>query len=95
MAETITQSDVKDKITPRAYRLVVLWAAGILLLYAIGGYMGIRQLQYYKAETEKLRQATIGSPSMEQGIPLPKPSLPAGSKPVDVNVGRYPLLFFS
>ena len=64
---------MQDTITPRAYRLVVLWAAGILLLYAIGGYFGIRQLQCYKAETEKLRQATIGAPTTEQGMPLPKP----------------------
>jgi hypothetical protein len=89
MTEKMPQSDAKDRITPRAYRLVVLWAAGILLLYAIGGYMGIRQLQCYKAETEKFRQAMIGAPTTEHVVPLPKPTLPTMSKPVDVHVGMY------
>ena len=89
MTEMIPQSDAKDRITPKAYRLVALWAAGILLLYAIGGYMGIRQLQCYKAETEKLRQAMIGAATTEQVVPLTKSTLPAKSKPVDVHVGIY------
>jgi hypothetical protein len=62
MTKKITQPDERDTITLRAYRLVALWAVGILLLYAIGGYFGIRQLQRYKAETEKLRQGMIGAP---------------------------------
>ena len=89
MTEMIPQSDAKDRITPKAYRLVALWAAGILLLYAIGGYMGIRQLQCYKAETEKFRQAMIGTATTEQVVPLTKSTLPAKSKPVDVHVGIY------
>jgi hypothetical protein len=89
MTEKTPQSDAKDRITPRAYRLVALWAAGILLLYTIGGYMGIRQLQWYKAETEKFRQAMIVAPTTEQGVPSSKPTLPAGSGPVDVHVGMH------
>ena len=89
MTETITKFDAKDRITPRAYRLVAIWAAGIFLLYAIGGYMGIRQLQRYKAETEKFRQAMIGAPTTEQAEPLSKRTLPAMSRPVDVHVGMH------
>ena len=89
MTEKTPQSDAKVRITPRAYRLVALWAAGILILYTIGGYMGIRQLQRYKAETEKFRQAMIVAPTTEQGVPLSKPTLPAGSGPVDVHVGMH------
>jgi hypothetical protein len=89
MTEKISQPDERDTITPRAYRLVALWAAGILLLYAVGGYMGIRQLQRHKAETEKVRQAMIGTPTTEQVVPLSKQILPAWSKPVDVHVGMY------
>ena len=89
MTEKMPQSDAKDRITPRAYRLVVLWAAGVLLLYAIGGYMGIRHLQYYKAETEKFRQAMIGASTTDQVVPLSKLTLLARSKPVDVHVGMY------
>jgi hypothetical protein len=89
MTKKITQPDERDTITLRAYRLVALWAVGILLLYAIGGYFGIRQLQRYKAETEKLRQGMIGAPMTEQVVPLTEPTLPAKSKPVDVHVGMY------
>jgi hypothetical protein len=89
MTEKMPQSDAKDRITPKAYRLVALWAAGILLLYAIGGYSGIRQLQHYKAETEKLRQAMIGAPTTDQVVPLTNLTLPAMSRPVDVHVGMY------
>lgn len=89
MTEKITQTDERETITPRAYRLVAFWAAGILLLYAVGGYMGIRQLQRYKAETEKVRQAAIGAPTTEQGVPSLRPTLPGWSRPVDVHVGMY------
>jgi hypothetical protein len=89
MTEKMPQSDAKDRITPKAYRLVAIWAAGILLLYAIGGYFGIRQLQHYKAETEKLRQAMIGAPTTDHVVPLTNLTLPAMSRPVDVYVGMY------
>jgi hypothetical protein len=42
--EGVSQNDIKDIITRRAYFFVALWAAGILLLYAIGGYLGVRSL---------------------------------------------------
>jgi hypothetical protein len=51
--------------------------------------MGIRQLQRHKAETEKVRQAMIGTPTTEQVVPLSKQTLPARSGPVDVHVGMY------
>ena len=89
MTEKIKQPDERDTITPRAYRWVALWAAGILLLYAVGGYMGLRQLQYYKAETEKVRAAMIGDAAREQGVPLSKPAVPDRSGPIDVHVGMY------
>lgn len=87
--EGMKQNDLKDMITRRAYFFVVLWAAGILLLYAIGGYLGVRQLQGYKAETEKFRQARIEAPTTEPGAPAPKQTLLAGINPVDVYVGIY------
>jgi len=45
--EGLGQNDLKDTMTPRGYRFVALWAAGILLLYAVGGYFGVRTLQGY------------------------------------------------
>jgi hypothetical protein len=87
--EDASQNDLKGVITRRAYFFVALWAAGILLLYAIGGYLGVRQLQGYKAETEKFRQARIEAPTTEPGAPAPKHTLLAGVNPVDVHVGIY------
>jgi hypothetical protein len=89
MTETLTQTDSKDTITPRGYWLVALWAVGILLLYGIGGFFGIRQLQDYKAETESSRQAAIDAPTTEPGLSSSKLTLPAGLRQVDVRVGMY------
>src|SRR5208282_619878 len=78
-----------DAITRGGYLLVSLWAAGILLLYAIGGYLGVRQLQGYKAETERFRQAAVEAPAKEPGAPSPAITLPAGARPTEVRVGIY------
>jgi len=89
MTETVNQNDVQETITRRAFFLVALWAAGILLLYAIGGYLGVQQLQGYRAETEKFRQAWIEGATTEPGAPAPEFTLPPGVRPVDVRVGIY------
>ncbi len=89
MTETVTQNDVQETITRRAFFLVALWAAGILLLYAIGGYLGVRQLEGYRAETEKFRQAWIEGATTETGAPAPGFTLAPGVRPVDVRVGIY------
>jgi hypothetical protein len=41
MAENILQDNSKDTITGRDYRLLALWAAGLILLYIIIGYFGV------------------------------------------------------
>ena len=69
--EGVNQNDLKDMITSRGNSFVALWAAGILLLYAVGGYFGVRQLLGYKAETEKIRQARIESPTTDLGARAP------------------------
>jgi hypothetical protein len=53
--EGVNQKDLKDMITSRGFLFVILWAAGILILYAVGGYLGVRTLLTYRAETEKFR----------------------------------------
>jgi hypothetical protein len=78
-----------DANTRGGYLFVSLWAAGIILLYAIGGYLGVRQLQGYKAETERFRQAAVGAPTIEPGVPSPATTLPAGARPTEVHVGIY------
>jgi hypothetical protein len=61
------QDDFKDSISRAGYSFVALWAAGLLLLYAIGGYFGVRTLQGYRAETEKSREAP-GRRTIEKSI---------------------------
>lgn len=89
MQESMNQNDLKDMITSRGFLFVILWATGILLLYAIGGYLGVRQLQGYKAETEKFRQAWIEATTADLGGKVPEMRIPPGAKPVDVLVGIY------
>ena len=85
----VGQHDLKATITRRGYCFVSLWAAGILLLYVIGGCVGVRALQGHKAETEELRQAWIGSATAEPGAQAPDMRIPPEASPVDVRVGVY------
>ena len=74
---------VQDAITPREYRFVIYWAAGLLFLYAIGGYFGASLLRGYAAETAKTRQAWIESSTSERNMQPPDPRGPSAAKPVD------------
>jgi hypothetical protein len=85
----VGRNDLKDTITRRSYRFVILWAAGVLLLYGIGGYIGVWTLQGYKAETEKFRQTWIESKTTDVDAQVPDIKMPAGAKPVEVLVGIY------
>lgn len=87
--EGMNQNDLKDMITRRAYFFVALWAAGILFLYGVGGYLGVRALHGYKVETEKFRQAAIQAVTTEPGSLSPEIKMPTGAKPVEVLVGMY------
>jgi hypothetical protein len=66
---------------------VLLWSIGLILLYIIGGYFGVRQLEGYKENTEKYRQAWLESTST--GISEQTPDLKdtSDAKPVEVLVG--------
>ena len=85
--EGVGQDDCKDSISRAGYSFVALWAAGLLLLYAIGGYFGVRTLQGYRAETEKSREALIESQTIEPGTKAPE--IRVSKKPVEVHVGIY------
>ncbi len=84
--EQPVQSEPQNEITPGGYRFVVVWAAGLLLLYALGGYFGVRVLRGYAAETARIRQSTIERLTADDNAPAPGASLPSGAKPVDVQV---------
>ena len=83
----VGQDDLKDSIGRAGYTFVFLWAAGLLLLYAIGGYFGVRTLQGYRAETEEFREDFIESRTIEPGKKAPEISV--SKKPVEVRVGIY------
>lgn len=68
---------------------VALWSTGILFLYAFGGYIGVRQLQFYKAEAEKIRGAAMGGTITELPAQSPSAKLKPGREPVDITTGIY------
>lgn len=71
MAGNALQDSAKREIESRAYSFVALWAASIIVLYAITGYLAVRQLHNYRAQTARLRQGWL-SPSQA----LAQPHLP-------------------
>jgi hypothetical protein len=87
--EGISQSNPKDAITRRGYCFVILWVAGILFFYGIVGYVGVRTLQGYKAETEKYRQAQVSAATTGEKAGTSGITVSRGAKPVDVLVGIY------
>jgi hypothetical protein len=76
-----------NKNTRKEYSLVIIWAIGILFLYALGIFFGARTLQRYKAETEKVRQAWMESTTMDLGEAQVEPNTTPGNEPTDVTVG--------
>jgi hypothetical protein len=85
----IQNSATHDTITAREYRLVFLWAAVVMLLYGIGGYLGARTLQGYAREAEQIRQARLASETTQPGLRAPARTMSAGIRPVAVRTGIY------
>jgi hypothetical protein len=85
--ERVGQDDCKDAISRAGYSFVAVWAAGLLLLYAIGGTFGVRTLQEYRAETERFRETFIASQTIEPGTKAPEGRV--SKKPAEVHVGIY------
>jgi hypothetical protein len=77
----------KNEITPGGYRFVVFWAAGLLFLYALGGFFGAKRLRSYAAETARIRQAKIESLITDTSAPLPGAGISSAASPVKVHVG--------
>ncbi len=87
--EGVGQDDFKDAISRAGYSFVALWTAGLILLYTIGGYLGVRTLQGYRAATEKFREASSNQ-TIEPGTKAPE--IRVSKKPVEVHVGIYIIL---
>ncbi|MBP8305447.1 MAG: hypothetical protein KBE04_15140 [Phycisphaerae bacterium] len=76
-------------ITGREVRLVALWAAGLLLLYGLGGGFGVHLLKGYKAQTARFRHDWVQAAQIGPSAGPSEGTLPGGTGPVDVNVGIY------
>lgn len=73
----------QDIITLRGYRCVILWAAALVLFYALVGYFGTRQLQSYKDQTAQMRKTWRESTTGKEGADAP------AAAPTAVRVGIY------
>ena len=76
----------QNKITPREYRSVIIWASCLLLLCLIGGYVGVKQLRGYAADTQQERQAKIAALNIVANSPPSGAHSQTKSQPVDVMV---------
>jgi hypothetical protein len=85
----MSRGNRQDKITRKWCLFVILWAAGILLFYSIVGYVGVRALEGYKSETEKIRQESIKSATTKAAGSTSATKIHPGPKPLDVLVGIY------
>lgn len=74
-------------ITKREYGLVAVWAAAVLVFYAVVCVMGVGKLNQYKAETAAKRGAWLESTAKPPGDVGEGAVTSEGTRPVDVNVG--------
>lgn len=85
--EQPVHNEIPEPMTPGGKRFLRLWAAGVLLLYLVGGYLGVRTLRGYAAEDRRIQQARLESVTSGPKVLLPSP--PPGERPVDVAAGVY------
>jgi hypothetical protein len=86
MTEKLTNGNTQV-MTPGEHRFLIWWVAGLLIMYALGGYFGARQLRRYAAETAIMRDAWFSAPSVERNTFASDHQTEASAKPVDVLVG--------
>jgi hypothetical protein len=80
-------TDLKDKITRKDVVWIIIWVAGILFLYVLGGIFGAGILRDYKVDTQKIRQAWIESTTMDLGETQVELNAIPGKEPTEVTVG--------
>lgn len=83
----LLQNSQEDTITKRGYLFVLLGTIGFILMYLIGGYFGVKQLNGYKESTEKFRQAWLESTTTGISEQTPKLKDTANAKPIEVLTG--------
>lgn len=89
MSDEVPERDAaRETITRGGYRLIVIWAAAILILYAAIAFLGASRLHEYRARAESRLQALLAAATDEAPAAqlTQSPSTPA---PVTVLVGVY------
>ncbi len=80
-------TDIRNTVTPEDKRFVMIWAVCLLLLYLAGAVVGAAKLRSYAAESVKIRQTRIESPTIELGAGAPDLTVPSRARQVEVLVG--------
>ena len=73
----------EDTITKKSYRLVILWAVVLALLYAVVAYLGTQHLRGYQAQTAQVRKTWLETTTAKDGTG------PLGNITNAVRVGIY------
>lgn len=84
--ESIERNELEGNLTRENRRFLLIWATTVALLYVVGGYLGIRQIRIYNAETESARYAQIKAITEQ---PPPGGKQTTGPQPTLVTVGTY------
>jgi len=74
-------------MTAEGKRFVAVWAVGLVLLFAVSGYFGVRVVRGDAAATAETQTTRIESPTHPQNVPASDLQAQSGANPVDVRVG--------
>ena len=85
--EMKTPDHTPNMITRKEALMVALWAAMLIALYVVLGYLGVRQLHGYTAQTEEARKVLTEAPTIDPGAVVPETIPAPEAEAVDVRVG--------
>ena len=69
--------------------LIAAWAVGLVVVYAMGGVLGVRQLQGYKSQTEAARQEHLQAVTADANAVASTAGSATRDSRVDVSAGIY------
>ena len=88
MAGTPPDVALSERITRRGRALIVIWAAGILVLYGAAALSGVLRLREYRTRAWNRVESSVGSPAREAG-PGDAGGAAAGAPPIEVRIGAH------